>query len=123
MKMRLLGYVSDEMYVALADVQAEWESDETSGITVLRSSPRGVFYGDLPDGKYRVMLARAGYGSKSALGHINTEEPLQFRLLSDSLRGYAGPRWVRGEEAAELCVHAGEQYHLPLWRYGATKEF
>src|SRR3954447_15072504 len=113
--MRLLGYVSDEMYVALADVQAEWESDETSEITILRSSPRGVFYGDLPDGKYRVTLARAGYGSKSALVHINTEEPLQFRLLSDSLLGYAWPKWVRGGEAAELRVHAVEQYQLTLW--------
>ncbi len=48
--MKTLAYVSDEMYVALEGVAAEWESNETDEITILHSSPRGAFYGDLSPG-------------------------------------------------------------------------
>ena len=51
--MRVLGYVSDEMYVAIPEALAEFESPD-GAITILRSSPRGALYGDLPDGAYRV---------------------------------------------------------------------
>ena len=61
---RFLAYISDEMYVALADVDAEFESIET-----VKYDPAvfatGAFYGDLPRGKYRVTLAKDGYGSKT----------------------------------------------------------
>jgi N,N-dimethylformamidase len=123
MKTRLLGYVSDEMYVALADVQAEWESVQTGKVTILRSSPRGAFYADLPDGDYRVVLAKDGYGAKTSSVRISAEEPVQFRLLSNTLFGYAWPKWVRAGDTAELRVHAVEQYQLTLWRYGQDKEF
>jgi N,N-dimethylformamidase len=121
--MRLLGYVSDEMYVALADVQAEFESLETGEITLLRSSARGAFYADLSGGPYRVTLAKAGYGSKTTEARIGQDVPVQFRLLSDGLAGYAWPKWVRGGDPTELRIHAIDQYQLTLWRYGLKKEF
>src|ERR1700704_5414935 len=120
--MRTLAYVSDEMYVALPDVLAEFEALADGDITTLRSSARGVLRGDLPGGKYRVTLAKAGYGSKASTIEIGGE-PVQFRLLTDGLLGYMWPKWVRGGEVAEYRVHAIEQYQLTLWRYGIRKEF
>ena len=49
------------------------------------------------------------------------ETPIQFRLLSDGLIGYAWPKWVRAGQSAELRIHAIEQYQLTLWRYGSGK--
>jgi hypothetical protein len=120
--MKVLAYVSDEMYVALADVQAEFESLESGDTVVLRSSPRGAFYGSLPAGQYRVALARDGYGSKTVTIEMGAGGPYQFRLLSDALFGYMWPKWVRAGESAEIRTHAPEQYQLTLWRYGVKKE-
>jgi N,N-dimethylformamidase len=110
------------MYVALADVQAEFESLESGEVVVLRSSPRGAFYGSLPAGRYRVALARDGYGSKTVTIDLGSGSAHNFRLLSDTLFGYMWPKWVRGGEQAEFRVHAPEQYKLTLWRYGLKKE-
>jgi hypothetical protein len=63
--MKPLAYVSNEMYVALADVSAEFQSVATGEVTLLRSSPRGIFYGSLAPGDYRVTLAKPGYGAKA----------------------------------------------------------
>lgn len=49
--------------------------------------------------------------------------PYQFRLLSDTLCGYAWPKWSRTGERTEFRVHSVEAYQLTLWRYGARKEF
>jgi N,N-dimethylformamidase len=117
-----IAYVSDEMYLALPEVIAEFEPVSGGEIRVLRSSPRGAFYADLPAGNYRVVLAKAGYGSKTASAEIGTGTPVQFRLLSDGLIGYMWPKWVRGGEAAEFRVHSVEQYQLSLWRYGLRRE-
>jgi len=120
--MKPLALVSDEMYVALPDVAAEFESMTTGEVTLLRSSPRGIFYGDLAPGQFRVTLAKAGYGSKASVVQLGGEPP-QFRLLSDTLLGYMWPKWVRGGEASEYRVHAIEQYQLTLWRYGLRREY
>ena len=120
--MKLLAYVSDEMYLALPDVSGEFESVETGEITLLRSSPRGAFYGSLAPGRYRVVLSKSGYGAKTSTAELG-ETPFQFRLLRNGVLGYMWPRWVRGGERAEYRVHAVEQYQLTLWRYGWKKEF
>ena len=86
--MKTIGYVSDEMYVAIPDVLAEFESSTGTGC-VLRSSPRGAFYSDLADGDYRVTLAKQGFGSKIVNVHLGGK-PHQFRLLSDGLLGFTG---------------------------------
>jgi hypothetical protein len=111
------------MYVALPDVAAEFESVETGAVAILRSSPRGAFYGELPAGEYRVTLARAGYGSKTVAATLAPDRAVQFRLLSDGLLGYMWPKWVRAGEMAEYRIHAVEQYQLVLWRYGWRKKF
>ncbi len=60
----LLGYVSDERYMAIADALVEIERDGQS-VAVVRSSPRGAIRADLGPGEYRVTLAKDGFGSKS----------------------------------------------------------
>ena len=119
--MRALAYVSDEMYLAIADVMAEFVS-RNGAVTVLRSSPRGAFYGELSPGSYRVTLSRQGFGPRIVDVTLGAEPPHQFRLLSDGLLGYMWPKWVRSGESAEFRVHSLEQYQLSLWRYGWREE-
>ncbi|MCW5983099.1 MAG: hypothetical protein KIT09_33730 [Bryobacteraceae bacterium] len=118
-----LAYVSDEMFLAIHDVVGEFENLSTGDVFILRSSPRGAFYGGLPPGEYRVALAREGYGSKTSRVALGAGDPPQFRLLSDSLYGYMWPKWVRAGEKAEYRVHSVEPYQLTLWRYGLKKEY
>ena len=59
-----VAYVSDENYVALVGVQAEIESLETGEVIVVQSSPTGALYAAVPAGRYRITLAKDGYGSK-----------------------------------------------------------
>lgn len=130
----LVGYVSDERYVALADAALEFipvhvESGETRHATArrptveARSRATGAVYADLPEGEYRVALFKAGYGRKlSQVTIAATGEPHHFRLLSDGLLGYAWPKRVKSGDRSEFRVHAVEEYELTLWRYGLQKE-
>lgn len=119
---RAVGYVSDELYRALDGVSVEFERDGQS-VGVTRSSPTGAIYLDVPEGDYTVTLAKDGYGAKRVLAVISSERPMQFRLLSDKLYGYAWPKWTRSGDVCEFRVHAAEAYYVTLWRYGASKEF
>jgi hypothetical protein len=118
-----VGYVSDENYVALVGVQAEIESLETGEVGFCQSSATGALYADATSGRYRVTLAKDGYGSKWVECQIGSGEPLQFRLLSDGLLGYMWPKWVRAGERSEIRIHSTEQCQLTLWRYGLKKEY
>lgn len=117
----LIGYVSDENYLALTDVVLEFERDGQS-VAVVRSSPRGAVYAEIGEGKYRVTLSKAGFGSKHVIAQIESGKPYHFRLLSDSLYGYVWPKWVKAGEQGQFRVQAVEAYHLSLWRYGWKKE-
>jgi hypothetical protein len=116
----LVGYVSDERYVALADVLLEFEREGTS--VEARSRASGAVYAELAPGTYLVTLAKEGYGAKRVRIAVGSGEPYPFRLLADGLLGYAWPKWVRAGEASEFRVHSAEAYKLSLWRYGQTKE-
>lgn len=118
----LIGYVSDERYVALCDVAVEFERNGRS-VAVARSTPRGGIYAELAPGHYRVTLVKPGYGAKVVNLEVGTGEPHQLRLLSDRLLGYMWPRWVRSGERSEFRVHSLAPYRLSLWRYGQTREF
>ncbi|MFN7921364.1 MAG: DUF6605 domain-containing protein [Bryobacteraceae bacterium] len=120
--MKPIAYVSDEMYVAIPGVDAEFESLDGRTHVLLRSSAKGAFYADLPPGEYKVALSRDGYGPKTAHAVLGAE-PWQFRLMSYKLTGYMWPKWVRSGERSQTRVHSREQYQLSLWRYGRVKEF
>ncbi|MBI1323550.1 carboxypeptidase regulatory-like domain-containing protein [bacterium] len=116
-----IGTVSDERYVALADVSLEFEGP--GGSTETRSRASGSVYADLVPGEYLVTLQKAGYGAKRVRLQIAPDmQPYDFRLLTDGLVGYAWPKWVRSGEQAEFRVHAVEQYHLELYRMGSMQE-
>ncbi len=118
----LIGYVSDENYVAITGVMVDIESGGRLVETV-RSSARGAIHADIEPGLYSFVLVRAGFGSKTVDAAADPEQPLQFRLLSDRLLGYAWPKWVKSGERSEFRVHSVEPYRLSLWRYGWEKEF
>ena len=119
----LLGYVSDERYVALADVLLDFEVDGQS-VAETRSTARGAVNVEIAPGRYRVTLLKDGYGSKSVELDVQPEmPPYQFRLLTDTIYGYMWPKWVKTGEASEFRVHSVEAYRLSLWRYGKEREF
>lgn len=118
----LVGYVSDERYVALVDVVLEFVNEQGESWEA-RSRATGAVYVDAPPGRYTVTLQKPGFGAKRSQVTLPTSLPHQFRLLSDCLLGYAWPKWVRSGEQSEFRVHAVEQYQLELWRYGWTPEF
>ncbi|MBT4097678.1 MAG: carboxypeptidase regulatory-like domain-containing protein [Gemmatimonadetes bacterium] len=118
----LIGYVSDERYVALPDVLLEFISSEGAS-TETRSRASGSIHADLTPGPYQVVLHCEGYGLKRVSMTVAENRPYQFRLLKDDLLGYMWPKWVQSGERSEFRVHCDEAYKLELFRYGMGKEF
>jgi hypothetical protein len=116
----LVGYVSDERYIAMADVSVEFKRDDQ--VQAIRSTASGAVYADIEPGVWRVTLARDGYGSKIVQLEVKEDEPHQFRLLKDCLLGYMWPKAVKAGERSEFRVHSDEAYKLELYRYGLGKE-
>lgn len=122
--MRLIGYVSDERFLALPDVAVELRGPEgaaAQGTATTYSAASGAIYADCPPGRYRVTLAKDGYGAKHVEVDLPTAVPRQFRLLSDRLAGFVWPKWVRSGELSEFRVHSPAAYRLSLWRCGAEQ--
>lgn len=117
----LIGYVSDERYVAVPEVLCEFIGADGASHEV-RSRASGAVYADLAPGEYATVLYKPGYGSKRVALSLPQEEPYHFRLLSDGLLGYMWPKWIQSGERSEFRVHAVEAYKLELWRYGWEKE-
>jgi hypothetical protein len=117
----LVGYVSNEQYVAQGDVLVEIHQGEQS-VAALRSTATGALYADIEPGTYRVTLVKAGFGSKRCQVTVQDGTPWQFRLLSDRLVGFMWPKWVRAGDRAEHRVHSVEPFRLALWRYGLRRE-
>ncbi len=67
---QLIGFVSDERYVALADVSIEFQAIDDSGHLHLEKSwiatsrASGSVFCDLPPGRYRAIFQKPGFGSK-----------------------------------------------------------
>lgn len=117
----LIGYVSDERYVALPDTQLEFTNEK--GSVEVRSRASGAVYAEIEPGPYEVVLARDGYGSKRVRMAVDATRPYQFRLLADCLLGYAWPKCLRSGERSEFRVHSHRAYKLELFRYGIEKEY
>ena len=118
----LIGYVSDERFVALPEVLLEFVNSRGESSEV-RSRATGSVHADLPPGDYLVTLQKQGFGGKRITLTLPTTQPHQFRLLTDGLLGYVWPKCVRSGDEGEFRVHSVEPFHLELWRYGWTKEF
>src|SRR5690242_15057431 len=105
----LVGYVSDERYVAIGDVQVEFHQDGQS-VATARSTASGAVYADLPPGSYRATLMRDGFGSKRSQVEVREGAPHHFRLLSDRLVGFMWPKWVRSGDLADFHVSSVESF-------------
>src|SRR6266496_6077232 len=116
----LLGYVSDEKYLALAGVEIEILGPRGSIAT--RSRASGSVHADIEPGRYELVLAKDGYGAKRVTIDFKLDQPHHFRLLKDDLLGYAWPKWVISGERSEFRVHSDSVYKIDLWRYGCKKE-
>lgn len=116
----LLGYVSDERYLALPGVFVEFERDDAVWTT--QSTASGAIRLDIADGPVSVMLAKQGFGSKIVEVELKGDTPYQFRLLKDDILGYMWPKAVRSGGSAEFRVHSDEAFKAELWRYGILKE-
>lgn len=79
----LVGYVSDERYVALSGVLLEFEIDGHSIEATSRATD--AVYAAVEPGPAKVTLYKAGYGQKSVEMVIREEQPYHFRLLTDGL--------------------------------------
>lgn len=119
----LVGWVSDERDVALADVVVEFDRDGDTQ-AVARSTARGRLAADLDRGTYRATLRKDGFGPKASLLDVGPgRPPVRLRLLSDRLTGFMWPKWVRAGERSQPRFHATEGFGLSLWRYGLEKTF
>lgn len=117
----VIGFVSDENYLALSGVGVEIVQDGET-VAVVDSTPRGAIDANVPPGRYELVLAKAGYGPKRIEAELSEEKPLNLRLLADRVFGYPWPKWSRSGERAELRVSSPWSYRAELWRYGAEKE-
>src|SRR2546422_3651959 len=82
----LIGYVSDEQHVAIADAQLEFARGGDA--VELRSSASGAVRGEIAPGRWTVTLAKPGYTRKFVeLDVAAGMTPHRFRLLSDRLLG------------------------------------
>ena len=117
----LVGYVSNEDFVALGGVELEFENDAVN--VAARSRITGAVHAELEPGTYHVSLGLPGYGAKRVQMTVAAGRVYHFRLLSDRMIGLMNPKWVRAGEAAEYCVHAPQAFKLDLWRYGWRKQF
>lgn len=113
----LIGYVSDERYMALPDAVLEFVN-ESGESWEARSRASGSVYVNLPEGEYRVVVQKPGFGAKISRVTVPPASLHHFRLLSDELLGYAWPKWSQSGKSSEFRVHSIEPYKLELWRYG-----
>ena len=95
----LVGYVSDERYMAVPDCALLFEQGST--VVPARSAANGAVYAELPSGTYNVALSNPGYGAKRVWMEVNPDRPYHFRLLTDCLLGYAWPKCVRSGERSD----------------------
>ncbi|MEO6924103.1 MAG: N,N-dimethylformamidase beta subunit family domain-containing protein, partial [Bryocella sp.] len=118
----IFAYVSDENYLALPGVFAECVRVGDGECVEVRSSASGALRAELNSGRYRITLAKDGYGAKWGEYDLPTAAPLQLRMMSHTPCGYMWPKWVKAGDESEIKAHAHEQYQLSLWRYGQHKE-
>ena len=99
----LLGYVSDEMYVAIAGALVELRQGDVS--IEARSRASGAIHAEVGPGAWEVILSHPGHTRKTVQVEF-TEKPHQFRLMSDRLLGYMWPKWIEAGGRGQIRLHA-----------------
>ena len=119
----IIGYISDEMYVAIPDAQIEFINKKSDELFIYRSSPSGAIHGKISSGEYKVNLSHPNFGSKiTELEYEVGMQPIQFRLMSKKLTGYIWPKWCKSGEKGEIRFSAHEIVDASLWKMGWEAE-
>ena len=119
----LVGYVSDERYVAVADALLEFGAGR----------PERLCGALVPAGGRPCRRRAGGVPRDAGEGRLRVEERYGLRQPGASRTTSAccptacsatpGRSGCRAGEQAEFRVHSVEPYKLELWRYGWEKEF
>ena len=117
----LIGYVSDEYFVAVSNVSIEAACTSCSDRYVTQSSASGAIELPITQGTYTFTLASEGFSPKRSTHGISLGETVNFRLLSNKLYAYVSPRWSVAGTEAKVLVSSKSPYSLELWHYGAKK--
>jgi hypothetical protein len=118
----LVGYVSDEQYVALAGVSLEFEQ-QGKCIAAVHSTSRGGVHAEIEAGNYRVSLSRQGFGSKGvevlargggvfSVGSMTYPasllvDPIVSRITSNVIRRFLSPDLERVDGILAPCLFSG----------------
>ena len=116
----LIGYVSDERYIALHDVQFELANENLHVET--RSRATGEVFADIPPGPYTVTLQKDGFGPSAGRSTSTPTGRTISACSRISCSATPGPSGSKRAEQSEFRVHELEAYRLDLWRYGWQKE-
>ncbi|MBT17403.1 MAG: N,N-dimethylformamidase [Dehalococcoidia bacterium] len=117
----LIGYISDERYLSIPDAQVEFINSSGESFET-RSRASGSVYADLPKGKYDIIIAKSGFGSKRVSLDLPLRHAHHFRLLPEKIIGYSWPKSIKSGQFSEFRIHSPEAYKLTLWRYGLNRE-
>ena len=79
----LVGYVSDERYIALTDAALEFRRGDA--VVQARSGASGGVYAELEPGEYEVTIALKGFGSKISTVDVQPDR-LHVELISSHFR-------------------------------------
>ena len=117
----LIGYVSDEQHVAIADAQLEFASGDQS--IEVRSRASGAVHADVPPGRWSRGPGCAGVhaqvrGARRCPGHGAAPLPAPLGPAARLLLAQVGA----AGERVELRMHATEPYRASIWRYGWTSD-
>jgi hypothetical protein len=88
----LIGYVSDEKYVALPDVLLEFVAPDGDSREA-RSRASGAVHAEVPAGDYRVALHKPGFGARSVRLTLPTSQA-QVAVRETSLPDPRGQGYV-----------------------------
>jgi N,N-dimethylformamidase len=117
----IIGNVSDEHYVAINETSIEFTQNDKV-VAQTKTFISGAVDVDLPAGKYRMTLGKAGFASKHVDITLPVAEPIKFRLISEKLVAYMWPKWSKSGEISTLRVNSASPVRFELFRYGLKRE-
>jgi len=117
----LIGYVSDEYYVAIPSAPYVIKTSDGEFISGT-SNATGEIHAEIDAGEIEITVNPRGFGPKRVVARFEAINPIQLRLLSETLYGFVWPKWVNEGGSAEVLISSKTPYRAELWRYGKQKQ-